>query len=249
MQRNYWERIAPEYDDEIFDVLKNDQKKRIQKALQSVAGKNQQVVDIGCAVGKWLPFLSAHFKTVDALDISSRNLAIAQKRHMDLTNVSYFRADMSKPGFKRGAYDVALCVNAVLSSSLKKRQVFFDNIRRCLRANGSLILVVPSLESWLLTRIIQHQWKVDANLFRRAPADVAAKRYQDMLQGNAEIDEVATKHYLKEELHLLMQQNGFVVKAVKKIEYDWTTEFVHPPDWLQQPAPWDWMVHAERQRD
>lgn len=249
MQRNYWERIAPEYDDEIFDVLKNDRKKRIQKTLQSVAGKNRTVVDIGCAVGKWLPFLSAQFKTVDALDISSRNVAIAKKRHADLTNVSYFREDMSKPGFKRGAYDVALCVNAILSSSLKKRQVFFDNIRRCLRANGSLILVVPSMESWLLTRIIQHQWKVDAPLFRRASEAVAARRYQDILQGNAEIDEVATKHYLQEELYLLMQQNGFLVKAVKKIEYDWTTEFVNPPEWLQQPAPWDWMVHAQRKPD
>ena len=79
MQRNYWERIAPEYDEEIFDVLKNDQKKRILKTLESVAGKNRQVVDIGCAVGKWLAFLSAHFKSVDALDISARNLAIAKK--------------------------------------------------------------------------------------------------------------------------------------------------------------------------
>lgn len=244
MERNYWERIAPGYDDEIFDVLRNDKKGYIKKSIRSVAGNDKSVIDIGCAVGKWLPLLSPLFKSVMAVDISATNLKIAKERHQHLQNVSYERSDMSKGKTHYKDFDVAVCINAILTDSLKKREIFFQNITNCLRKGGSLILVVPSLESWMLTRIIQHQWKLDKTLFKKPSTAVAAKRYLDILQGNAEIDDVATKHYLGDEVDLLLQQKGFHVVARKKIEYEWTTEFVHPPEWLQQPRPWDWMVHA-----
>lgn len=244
MERNYWERIAPGYDDEIFDVLKNDRKGFIKKAIKSVAANNNSVIDIGCAVGKWLPVLSPLFDRVMAVDISSGNLAAARARHAHLGNISYERSDMSKGKTRYENYDVAVCINAILTSSLKKRQVFFQNIAHCLRTGGTLILVVPSLESWMLTRIVQQQWKIDKSLFKKPSAATAAQRYYDILQGNAEIDEVPTKHYLGEELELLLQQQGFHNIARKKIEYDWNTEFVRPPQWLQQPRPWDWMLRA-----
>jgi hypothetical protein len=101
------------------------------------------------------------------------------------------------------------------------------------------------LESWLLTRIIQHQWKIDKELFsERLPGIEAVKRYRDIRQGNVEIDSVATKHYLKEELHLLLSKEHMELTAVKKIEYGWNTEFLKPPKWLDQPRPWDWMMTA-----
>lgn len=246
MERNYWERIAPGYDDEIFDVLRNDTKGHIRKVISSVAGNNKSVIDIGCAVGKWLPLLSPLFGRVMAVDISATNLKIARERHTQLPNINYERSDMSKGKTHYQNYDVALCVNAILTDSLKKRQVFFRNITSCLNPGGSLVLVVPCLESWMLTRIIQQQWKVDKSLFKKPSASVAAQRYHDILQGNAEIDDVATKHYLGDELDLLLQQQGFRIITRKKIEYDWSTEFIDPPQWLQKPKPWDWMVHGKK---
>ena len=62
MDRKYWEKIAPEYNNEIFDVLNNDRKRVIISAIKKVASKNKTVVDIGCAIGKWLPVLSPIFK-------------------------------------------------------------------------------------------------------------------------------------------------------------------------------------------
>lgn len=246
MERTYWERIAPEYDDEIFDVLKNDKKGYIKKIIRKISGRDKTVIDIGCAVGKWLPVLSPVFKEVMAVDISATNLKIARERHTHLDNIVYERNDMSKGKTKYRNYDVALCINAILTDSLKKRQVFFQNINHCLNAGGSLILVVPSLESWVLTRIIQHQWKVDKNLFKKPSAAVAARRYEEILQGNAEIDDVATKHYLGDELELLLSRQDFEIIDRKKIEYDWSTEFINPPQWLDQPRPWDWLVHAKK---
>ena len=79
MDRTYWEKIAPAYNEEIFDVLKNDSKKIIVSAVKKVSSKNKTVIDIGCAIGKWLPVLSPAFKKVLAIDISKENLDIAKK--------------------------------------------------------------------------------------------------------------------------------------------------------------------------
>jgi hypothetical protein len=55
-----------------------------------------------------------------------------------------------------------------------------------------------------------------------------------------------TKHYLREELILLLEQEGFNIKSIQKVEYDWKTEFVKPPRWLKEPYPWDWMCVAKK---
>jgi 2-polyprenyl-3-methyl-5-hydroxy-6-metoxy-1,4-benzoquinol methylase len=79
MDRKYWEKIAPDYNEEIFDVLHNDKKSVIRSVIKSVAAPSKTVIDIGCAVGKWLPVLAPAFKKVTAVDISYKNLVIAQK--------------------------------------------------------------------------------------------------------------------------------------------------------------------------
>lgn len=249
MERKYWEKMAPAYDDEIFDVLKNDKKGLIRTALEQRGGASQAVIDVGCAVGKWLPLLAANYGRVEAVDISRANLDIAAERYKALSNIRFSRADMSKGTTRYRSFDVALCVNAVLTDSLPHRTRFFSNLRACLKKGGTLILVVPALESWLLTRIIQHRWQIDKKLFaNRLPADVAAARYQHIQQGNAEIDQVATKHYLADELDLLLRQDGFIPEPAAKLEYAWKTEFINPPRWLRSPQPWDWLVIAKKQR-
>lgn len=247
MDRKYWEKIAPSYNEEIFDVLHNDQRGLIRTAIQSHARKSGTVIDIGCAVGKWLPLLSPTFKKVTAVDISATNLVIAEATHRALPNVKYVRADMSKGKTTFRGFDMAVCINAILTDSLKKRQSFFENINRCLKKKGHLVLAVPSLESWLLTRIIQHQWQIDRALFAGKISDREGhQRYKQMMQGNVEIDNVATKHYLQDELQLLLDKAGFTILEIKKVYYSWATEFVNPPAWLDEPRPFDWMVVAKK---
>ena len=247
MDRQYWEKIAPGYNDEIFDVLQNDKQGIILKTIQELGLPSGSVIDVGCAVGKWLPVLSPIFRKITAVDISSGNLSIAKKNHSTLSNIEYVRADFSRGKTKLKGYNVAVCINAILTSSLAKRKIFFNNLHLCLKKGGKLVLVVPSLESWLLTRIIQHQWQIDKSLFADKLANAtAAKRYELMKEGNVEIDNVATKHYLADELQLLLTNEGFRSHIPRKINYSWNTEFVSPPSWLKEPYPWDWMVLAEK---
>jgi 2-polyprenyl-3-methyl-5-hydroxy-6-metoxy-1,4-benzoquinol methylase len=243
MNRKYWERIAPDYNEEIFDVLENDKKAIIRKAVTELASPSKSVADIGCAVGKWLPVLAPSFKNVLAVDISIKNLSIAQKNYPQYTNIDYLRADMSSPSIKLPKSNVAICINAILTDSLKKRNIFFRNLARAVTKGGHLVLVVPSLESWLFTHIVQNKWSIDKKLFQhKISARDTTKKYKLLLQGNADIDNVPTKHYLREELELLLSREGFSPVKFQKISYKWTTEFVKPPKWLKAPYPWDWMI-------
>ena len=247
MERKYWEKIAPNYDDEIFDVLRNDKSGKIVIAIEQTASKEKSVIDIGCAVGKWIPVLSTIFKEVIAADISATNLQIAKERHTQFTNVEYIRMDMSADELTIRPCDVAICINAILTDSLSKRINFFQSLNISLNKNGDLILVVPSLESKLYTNIIANRWNVDGDHDEKI--DSSKKAFElanNIKQGVTDIDNVPTKHYLKEELELLLTLEGFEVTRVEKINYTWKTEFTNAPKWLKGPYPWDWMCVARK---
>ena len=61
MDRTYWEKIAPDYNEEIFDVLQQDKKGIIRAAIRAVSGPDKTVIDAGCAIGKWIPVLAPLF--------------------------------------------------------------------------------------------------------------------------------------------------------------------------------------------
>ena len=247
MDRKYWEQIAPNYSEEIFDVLQNDKSGKIVTAIEQVASKEKTVTDIGCAVGKWIPLLATAFKQVVATDISAINLDLAKQKCKDYLNIEYQRMDMSAYTLTVTPCDVAVCINAILTDNLKKRINFFQSLNICLNNGGDLILVVPSLESKLYANIIAHRWNVDDDHKEKIESvEKAFALAKNMKQGVTDIDNVPTKHYLKEELELLLSLEGFIVDRIVKINYTWKTEFTKAPKWLAEPYPWDWMCVAKK---
>ena len=77
MEKSYWEKMAPKYETEIFNVLKNDTSGKIVKSIRKIASRKKSVIDIGCAIGKWMPIVSPLFAKVQAIDISAKYLKIA----------------------------------------------------------------------------------------------------------------------------------------------------------------------------
>ncbi len=247
MDRKYWETIAPKYDTEIFDVLQNDVSGSIVAAIEEMASPEKTIMDIGCAVGKWIPVLAPKFKQIIAADISAKNLQLAKEKYLEYKNVEYHRMDFSADQLTVAPCDSAICINAILTDSLEKRINFFQSLSLCLNAGGALVLVVPSLESKLYANIIADRWNVDDAENDETPAPKKAIRQAaNIKQGVTDIDNVPTKHYLREELQLLLTLEGFEVNQIKKINYDWSTEFHRPPKWLAEPYPWDWMCTAKK---
>lgn len=245
MDRFYWEKMASSYNDEIFDVLHHDKSGVIVSAIKQYSSKKKTVIDIGCAVGKWIPVLSPSFKKVYAVDISTKNLELAKHLNSKYKNVEYLQVNMSKKKVKIPPCDFGICINAILTSSLKDRNIFFQNLSACIKRNGRIILVVPSLESFLLASIIGNKWKIDRDVLdKKISGKKALSKWMNIKQGNADIDDVPHKHFLKEELQLLLSKENFAAEDFHKIEYNWDTEFNKPPKWLNEPKPWDWMVVA-----
>lgn len=154
---------------------------------------------------------------------------------------------MSRASIKLPVCELGVCINAILTPLAKDRKAFFTNLSRCIARKGTLIVTVPSLESYLLSRRIQQEYKIDRSVF--TPVSNASKglrNWNNLLEGVVDIDDVPHKHFLAEELHLLFSRSGFTPLKLDKIEYSWKTEFNRPPRWLRHPKPWDWMMVAKR---
>ncbi|MEW6602606.1 MAG: class I SAM-dependent methyltransferase [Nitrospirota bacterium] len=251
MDTKYWDRVAEQYDLEIFSVLDNDENRLISTLVQKYASEAKTASDFGCGIGKFLPLLSQSFGRVYAYDISEICLQQARGNCSDLTNIEYVRKDLSKQKLKMPEVDFILCVNSVIMPSISQRSRYFSAVQNHLHPGGHLLLVVPSFESAIYSNIRLIESKQRQGLSYGAAVMAVwnsnnKQKASHLQHGIVNIDHVPTKHFLKEELRALMEDLGFHIHEIKKIEYDWETEFNNPPDWLKGPYPWDWLVTAEK---
>jgi len=250
MDRHYWEQLTDRYEDEVFSVAGHDKERRVEDWLRKLARGSRDALDLGCGVGLWLPVLAGLFRSVTAIDISAGLLRRAKSVHHGLGNVRFVRADVTRSlsGIPKG--DVVLCVNAILTPSLATRRAMFHAAADRLRVQGHLVLVVPALESALLTKRRLIDWNVEDGMTGGTAVREALRPERDSavgwLRGVVPVSGVPTKHYLREELEAVLKSFGLRIRALDKLEYPWRTEFADPPAWMQAPYPWDWLVVARK---
>lgn len=243
--------MAACYEAEIFSVLEHDREGRIAAKVARYGKKSQTASDVGCGIGHFLPLLSKRFRNVLALDLSADCIAQAQARHADLRNVEYRAVDLATPRLRLPKVDFALCVNAAIAPSLAHRNRLLDVTCRHLRPGAHLVLAVPALESSFLTDFRLVEWNLRDGMEPGRAVGAGFRAYRPTgnpraHEGVVRIDQVATKHFLKEELLILLENRGLRTLEIEKIEYPWTTEFADPPRWMQAPYPWDWLFVAQK---
>ena len=54
MDRSYWDRLAPTYDEEVLSSFDADLLGIIGQRLDEISGPKKTVLDLGCGVGKYL---------------------------------------------------------------------------------------------------------------------------------------------------------------------------------------------------
>jgi SAM-dependent methyltransferase len=186
---------------------------------------------------------------VDGYDFAPGLLAVAQRASKGFGNVTCQVADLSDETLTLPTVDVGVCVNALLSPRAALRSKMLGTISRTVRPGGRLVLVVPSVESVLLGIHRNVEWHLRegwSDRAARAAADLTGVTPAAVRDGVFDRGGVRTKHYLREELALLLEAFGWRVEAMEKAEYDWSTEFEEPPAWLGAPYPWDWVVCGVR---
>lgn len=251
MDSTFWDKTFENYNSEVLDVFKNDKKGVIRSRIKELASGKKIVGDVGCAIGKWLPFLSPRFREVFAIDFSKACLTYAEKKYKQLSNIHFRHIDMTIAGKEPYRFDVILCVNAILTDVSAKREVFFKNLYAMLANKGHLVLVVPSFESALYSAFVLETCNRKAGINPPKTRGMIEKTaYENFTRGliGLDKDNVPTKHYLEEELQLTLTELGFDILMMDKVEYGWDTEIQDPPKWLKAPYPWDWLVVAKKRK-
>jgi SAM-dependent methyltransferase len=250
MDERYWDGVALDYDQEIFDVLAHDRQNLIRTHIAQLGSQDKVAGDFGCGIGKFVPLLAAGFGQVHAVDISRGLLRRARDTWGHLPNVSFLRADLAALNGHVPRLDFVLCVNVLIMPSLLTRTRILATIRRRLQRGGHLVLVVPALESALLANFRFADWNVRNGMGHaaamRAGFPAKPKTGPRLEHGLVPIEDVLTKHYLEEELEAVLGQSGFRIQQLTKIQYGWDTEFITPPRWMKEPYPWDWLLLAEK---
>jgi SAM-dependent methyltransferase len=215
------------------------------KLIDEYGGKSKTAIDFGCGTGKAFRYLCPAFKSVIGTDISQELLAVATAR--GYRNVKTVKSDLTKRTKLRGA-DLALCCNVIMLQSMEQNLMMFKNICQALKPGGTALIVLPSLESFIFVANQLIEWhRRDGTSLDRIDNDEFkgfAGPKLDVIRGVVKIDGVPTKHYLEPEIARIMNAMGFKSVSIRKLEYDWTTEFAEPPKWMKAPYPWDWLIEA-----
>jgi SAM-dependent methyltransferase len=251
MDMNYWNRFAHEYDDVVTDAFTYGRSNTLTSAVERFAAPDLEVADFGCGPGKILPFLAQRFRRVYAYDFSDRLLEIARKRCKGLQNVVIQNADLSQRNDQIPRMDFAISLNAVIMPDTEVRLKFLRGIASHLKSGGHLLLDVPSFESLFYSAFRETEWhRKSGHPPKKAEklTDVSSLAGPRMsAQGVFKRGEEPTKHYLREELVVLVRDEmNLDLIDILKMEYDWTTDLEEEsvPDWMGAPFPWDWLVIA-----
>ena len=253
MDRRYWDQLAERYDEQIFSSFEADRTGILSRCLDHFADPRKTAMDLGCGVGKYLPALARRFEKVVGVDLSPRLLEVDAEAAESLNNVKLVCADATEARRLTGQrVDVIVCANVLIMADDLKRHAILETARKSLVRGGHLILVVPSMESALLTHRRLIEWnRRDGEQDPEAAAEtegiVPSKRTcRELLRGHVRIENVPTKHHLAEELDLSLKQAGLRPLRLEKVLYGWDSEFSQPPRWMRDPYPWDWLAVATK---
>ena len=247
----HWNSVADNYDTEIFNVFKNDKKKKLRKYLAKYANKNNIAIDFGCGVGKALPMLSPLFKGIIAIDVSKKCISIA--RSSPHKNVVFKQADLAGKKIDVPSVDFAFCCNVAMSDNVRRNVRIIKNVLNALNKGGAALFVLPSYESTTIAMLSLMKWyEKEGIALSEIPTEelslLRPRKKSHVRDGILMIGDVPTKHYTAAELYTLFNEDGFRMEKLDRVEYSWETEFNSPPAWMQEPYPWDWVVEVKRVR-
>lgn len=233
--RQYWEEMAGKWDDEIFNTLRHDKRRVITTEIARSRKGGGTIADLGCGVGIYVPLLSRLFEEVQGFERSRECVRIARERFRGDARVSIH--PVTATASRRGRFDAVLCVNVAIHPASRSRASVFRTARSLLRPGGTLLLVVPSLESATMVA------RVDAA--RRQRADGAGGSDWDLGaagDGVVAIEGSRTKHFTRGELRSTLGALGWAVLRIRQVEYSWASQGLR----ARAPLPWDWIAVATR---
>lgn len=244
MNQAYWDVVSANYEEEITSVFYRDSEGLVAERIQSAreSGARSRAADIGCGIGNFVPFLSKAFGEVDACDWSAAGLDIARTNCAAIENVRFHKVDLSEGLIPFELVDFALCVNVLIMPDLSDRLLAWRAVTNQVSRDGQLLLVVPSHESAQMELYQGLEYCLSDGDSCREAVDATQNKTacaSDLQLGVFSINGTRTKHYLKQELRMMLASYEFDVSEVVRI--------VYPKDECNDVSDsWDWLVVARR---
>ena len=229
----YWDTLAGNWEQEIFNTLANDRQGVIRGELERVADGTARVADFGCGVGLYLPLLSRLFGTVHGFEQSRACVQRCRGLSRGLDNVTLHNTGTAPRRF-RGHFDVVLCVNVALHP-----QRWYGVMRSAvslLKDGGWLIAVVPALDS---ARLVARVEFGDATPQPGEGPDATRP-------GVVLIDGIPTKHFRAGELRGALSTCGAPLRRLRPVEYEWHSYGLKPAAQWRATLPWDWLLVSRK---
>lgn len=260
----YWDGMAKIYDSEIFNSMQEDRGRIILREMDSAVRRLQKqgvdeitALDLGCGVGKWVPALALRCSKVYACDVSQKLLDVASQTlrrfrivnvtlaHIDLAELGSDAALLSELGCQKTGNIVA-CANVLISPDEATRQRIFARVWGALAKGGTLLLLVPSVES--AVRVREARQLHGEKLLGKDDLGDHKPYPEDELRNIYRCGGVRTQHYTKETALTMVREVGFTNAHIEKVEYSWDVEFSGNTSRLARSDiyPHDWLVVAEK---
>ncbi len=239
MNRDYWDRQAEHWDEQIFDSLREDVRGVIRRAIRAAGRRHPAAIDFGCGIGGYLPLLSRAFAEVHAIDWSAECVERARRRAARLPNVVVERNTPRALARLERRFGCVVAANVVIHPDGRVRRRLWAAVRRVVERGGTGIFVVPSLESAAYCEFVRRHTAP-----RRASSYDFHPRGSRLEAGTASIEGVPTKHYVADELASTLAVAGFRLVELSRVNYRWSTESLAPPRAMRAGMPWDWLAVA-----
>lgn len=264
MNRAYWDRVAGNYDNSVLSVFNHDTAGLVSSRLAAAgaARPDSTAADLGCGVGKFTPLLARAFERVHACDLSPRGIAATRLCCEPFSNVRFWELDLARDPMPFAPVDFVLCVNLLIMPGLDERLRAWRAVTNQLAHDGTLLLVVPSVESvhYGYYRALESGLCAGHSCATSLRASAPSQgSLSDLHQGVHRLSGLRTKHYLREELEWMLPAHELDLLELVKLEYRPGPAGVDsvatadcasadPPGTSagEEPVAWDWLVVARR---
>lgn len=207
-----WDRLAESIDGRVEFAFTVEE-------LEEVLPPEGRVLDAGGGAGRYAVWLAQRGYTVDLLDVSRGQLAVADERRRDhgvADRVSCHHGSIDAIGFETNTFDATLCLGGPLSHLLDAddRARAVCELRRVTRPGGPVVVSVMGLLGF-----VQLQLLTGGNV-RALPDLLAHGDYDEDLLAPYGYENAftATHFFRRAELRTLLADNGLSVERVTGLE-------------------------------
>ncbi len=249
MQEADWDKIAGNYHEEVICPLLGEVENPLYDELKNIKCKKQKsVAEFGCGLFYLGETLSKNFGKVHASDFSGEMVRRAKEKAEAFDNVTIKKEDIRKIKYK-DEFDVVISVNSIIMPSYEDIKISFQNEHACLKPDGELLMILPSMEGVLyhgLLLLYEQLEKHDEPIARRVAKTKFEKKKYDLFLGHYKEGKNKQKFYYKHEIRYLLTKAGFRDIEIKKVKYSWNYDMSAFQPFPGEPRMWDWFVKARK---